>query len=245
VGKNIFKTLLKKIMSNLISSPYIDYIQEQKKQKEQIRKEKQKINVFNICCYEIESYSTRLRLKNSIYQTLIKNDGKIINKKLLEEINKDINLLFPYDEYGYVAYHDKPEKIFDDNRIYVYTHKKMNKKIIQIDKFEADVILQESAARRNTETISKCIKIDKEEIFKHNDESINILLRNLEYWKKLRSAANEIQYQCDEIKSKTKILEDKLENEFTIRSNSIMELIKDNSRIHDSCIDYIKHNCSH
>ena len=51
-------------MSNLISSPYVDYIQEQKKQKEQIRKEKQKVNVFNICCYEIESYSTRLRLKN-------------------------------------------------------------------------------------------------------------------------------------------------------------------------------------
>ena len=47
------------------------------------------------------------------------------------------------------------------------------------------------------------------------------------------------------LKSKTKILEDKLENEFTIRSNSIMELIKDNPRLHDSCIYYIKHNCSH
>jgi len=230
-------------MTNQISSPFADYIQEQKKQKQENIKNKNKINVFNIASYEIESYSLRLRLKNSIYQTLLKNDGKIINKKLLEQINKNINLLLPYEKYGYVAYHQKPESIIDDNRIYIYTHRS-GKDIIKIDKFEADIILQESANRRNTETISKCIKINKEEIKNNNEDSLDTLLKNLQYWQNLRNSSYEIQYAIDEIKDKTTVLTDRLESNFNIRSFSILELVNKYPKINSTMEQYIIDNYS-
>jgi len=230
-------------MSNLISSPYADYIQEQKQHKQERIKNKNKINVFNICTYEIESYSIRLRLKNSIYQTLLKNDGKIINKKLLEEINKDINLLLPYDKYGYIAYHQKPETIIDDNRIYIYTHKS-KKDIIKINKFESDIILQESAHKRKEEKIIKCIKINKDEIRNNNNESIEILLNNLTYWQNLRNNSTEIQYAIDEINSKTNVLNERLEKNYNIRSYSIQELINKYPKINSNMEQWIIDNCN-
>jgi len=55
-------------MTNLISSPYADYIQEQKKQKYL-----KKIDVLMIASYKIEFYERIIKLQKSIINTLEKN----------------------------------------------------------------------------------------------------------------------------------------------------------------------------
>ena len=74
-------------MSNPISSPYADFIQEQKKQKYL-----KKIDVFMISSYKIEYYSRIIRLQNCVLRTLCKNDGKILNKNILEKINNEVGI---------------------------------------------------------------------------------------------------------------------------------------------------------
>ena len=89
-------------MSNPISSPYADFIQEQKKQKYL-----KKIDAYMISEYNIEFYERILKLQKSILNTLQNNNKKILNKNILEKINEDINKVLPYSEYGYFAYHKK------------------------------------------------------------------------------------------------------------------------------------------
>ena len=85
-------------MSNPISSPYADFIQEQKKQKYL-----KKIDVKMIASYHIAYYETIIKLRKSTINTLEKNKGKILNKNILEKINEDIKKVLPYDEFGLVA----------------------------------------------------------------------------------------------------------------------------------------------
>ena len=73
-------------MSNSISSPYADYIQEQKKlQKEQ--KYLKKIDVSMIASYHIAYYETIIKLRKS---TIITN--LIFEETNLNKHSKDINL---------------------------------------------------------------------------------------------------------------------------------------------------------
>jgi hypothetical protein len=72
-------------MSNLISSPYADYIQEQKKQKYL-----KNIDVLMISSYHVEFYKVIIELQKSIINTLHKNNNKILNKNILEKINYGI-----------------------------------------------------------------------------------------------------------------------------------------------------------
>ena len=76
-------------MSNPISSPYADFIQEQKKQKYL-----KKIDAYMISEYNIEFYERILKLQKSILNTLQNNNKKILNKNILEKINEDINKVF-------------------------------------------------------------------------------------------------------------------------------------------------------
>ena len=62
-------------MSNPISSPYADFIQEQKKQKYL-----KKIDAYMISEYNIEFYERILKLQKSILNTLQNNNKKILNK---------------------------------------------------------------------------------------------------------------------------------------------------------------------
>ena len=62
-------------MSNPISSPYADFIQEQKKQKYL-----KKIDAYMISEYTIEFYDRILKLQKSILTTLKENNKKILNK---------------------------------------------------------------------------------------------------------------------------------------------------------------------
>ena len=105
-------------MTNQISSPYADFIQEQKKQKYL-----KKIDAYMISEYTIEFYDRILKLQKSILTTLKENNKKILNKNILEKINNDINKVLPYEKYGIRAYHKKPNDIFDKNKIYCYSHK--------------------------------------------------------------------------------------------------------------------------
>ena len=105
-------------MSNPISSPYADFIQEQKKQKYL-----KNIDVLMISSYHVEYYKIIIELQKSIINTLHKNNNKILNKNILEKINDDINKVLPYEKYGIRAYHKKPNDIFDKNKIYCYSHK--------------------------------------------------------------------------------------------------------------------------
>ena len=103
-------------MSNPISSPYADFIQEQKKQKYL-----KKIDAYMVSEYNIEFYNRILKLQKSILSTLKENNKKILNKNILEKINNDINKVLPYSKYGYFAYHKKPNDIYEQNKIYIYS----------------------------------------------------------------------------------------------------------------------------
>ena len=135
-------------MSNLISSPYADFIQEQKKQKYL-----KKIDVSMIASYHIAYYETIIKLKNCVFNTLINSKGKILNKNLMKKINNNIDSVLPYEDYKLMAYHQKPESETEENRIYFYCHSQDN--YFDIDKFVCDVIISESAKDRKSEKILK------------------------------------------------------------------------------------------
>ena len=139
-------------MSNPISSPYADFIQEQKKQKYL-----KKIDAYMISEYTIEFYDRILKLQKSILTTLKENNKKILNKNILEKINNDINKVLPYEKYGYYAYHKKPNDIYEKNKIYIFSHRC---KDFDINEYTADIIISKSAKDRKSEKILKSEKID-------------------------------------------------------------------------------------
>ena len=179
-------------MTTQISSPFADYIQEQKKQKYL-----KKIDVSMIASYHIAYYETIIKLRKSTMNTLSKNKSKILNKNILEKINKDINLVLPYDDFGIVAYHQKPESKTEENRIYFYCHHQNN--YFNIDRFVCDVIISESAKNRKSEKILKSEKIDYQVIHNLNFRRFADNIEELEKWKKIKASSYDIQYRIDQI----------------------------------------------
>jgi len=223
-------------MTNLISSPYADYIQEQKKQKYL-----KKIDVLMIANYKIEFYERIIKLQKSIINTLEKNKGKILNKNILEKINQDINLVLPYQKYGYKAYHKKPNDIFDKNKIYIYSHRCND---FDIDEFICDVIISESAKDRNSETLLKSEKIDYQVIHNLNVRSFASDIQELKKWEKIKASSYDIQYRIDQINNLKNELDNftKLfdESEGYKHSNySVMELIKDSPKHSDKMRNWL------
>lgn len=215
-------------MSNLISSPYADYIQEQKKQKYL-----KKIDATMIASYHIKYYEIIIELKKSIINTLEKNKGKILNKNILEKINQDINLVLPYKKYSFTAYHKKPNDKTDKNKIYVYCHHQEN--YFGIDEFISDVIISESAKDRNSEKILKSEKIDYQVIHNLNVRSFASDIQELKKWEKIKASSYDIQYRIDQINNLKNELESfvKLFDEsegYKHKNYSVMELIKDNPK---------------
>ena len=92
-------------MSNVISSPFADFIQEQKKQKYL-----KKIDVSMIASYHIAYYETIIKLRKSTINTLEKNKGKILNKNILEKINQDIKKVSGHSSTAMVEKYDKEEQ---------------------------------------------------------------------------------------------------------------------------------------
>ena len=216
-------------MINQISSPFADYIQEQKKQKYL-----KKIDVSMIASYHIAYYETIIKLRKSTINTLEKNKGKILNKNILEKINKDINLVLPYDDFGIVAYHQKPESKTDENRIYFYSHKK-EINYFDIDKFVCDVIISESAKNRNSETLLKSEKIDYQVIHNLNVRRFADNIEELEKWKKIKTNSYDIQYRVDQInhfKNELDSFVKLFDNSkgFKHSNNTILELIQDSPK---------------
>jgi len=214
--------------NQIISSPFADYIQEQKKQKYL-----KKIDVSMIASYHIAYYETIIKLRKSTMNTLSKNKGKILNKNILEKINQDINLVVPYNDYGLKAYHQKPEGRTEENRIYFYCHHQNN--YFDIDKFVCDVIISESAKNRNSETLLKSEKIDYDNIYYLNAKRIEGNYEELEKWKHIKLSSYDIQYRVDQINSLKNELDSftKLfdKGEGFIHSNyRIMELIQDSPK---------------
>ena len=215
-------------MINQISSPFADYIQEQKKQKYL-----KKIDVSMIASYHIAYYETIIKLRKSTINTLAKNKGKILNKNILEKINEDIKKVLPYDEFGLVAYHQKPESKTEENRIYFYCHNQNN--YFDIDKFVCDVIISESAKDRNSETLLKSEKIDYQVIHNLNVRRFADNIEELEKWKHIKASSYDIQYRVDQINSLKNELDSFVKlfdkGEGFIHSNyRIMELIQDNPK---------------
>ena len=215
-------------MTNQISSPFADYIQEQKKQKYL-----KKIDVSMIASYHIAYYETIIKLRKSTMNTLSKNKGKILNKNILEKINQDINLVLPYNDYGLKAYHQKPEGRTEENRIYFYCHHQNN--YFDIDKFVCDVIISESAKNRNSETLLKSEKIDYDIIHNLNVKRFADNIQELEKWEKIKASSYDIQYRIDQINNLKKELDNfiKLFDDsegYKHENYSIMELIKDNPK---------------
>ena len=211
-------------MSNPISSPYADFIQEQKKQKYL-----KNIDVLMISSYHVEYYKIIIELQKSIINTLHKNNNKILNKNILEKINDDINKVLPYEKYGIRAYHKKPNDIFDKNKIYCYSHKS---KDFNIDEYISDIIISESAKERKTETLLKSEKIDYDSIYYLNSSSFASNIQELEKWEKIKASSYDIQYRVDQINSLKKELDNfvKLFDEsegYKHTNYSVMELIKD------------------
>jgi hypothetical protein len=224
-------------MSNLISSPYADYIQEQKKQKYL-----KNIDVLMISSYHVEFYKVIIELQKSIINTLHKNNNKILNKNILEKINDDINKVLPYQKYGIRAYHKKPDNIWDKNKIYVYSHKSND---FKIDEFIADVIISESAKERKTETLLKSEKINYGIIHNLNVRRFADNIQELEKWEKIKSSSYDIQYRIDQINNLKKELDNfvKLfdDSEGYKHSNyTIMELIKDHPKHSDNMKSYLR-----
>ena len=214
-------------MTNQISSPFADYIQEQKKQKYL-----KKIDVSMIASYHIAYYETIIKLRKSTINTLSKNKGKILNKNILEKINEDIKKVLPYDNFGLVAYHQKPESKTEENRIYFYCHKN---NYFNIDRFVCDVIISESAKDRNSETLLKSEKINYQVIHNLNVRRFADNIEELEKWKHIKASSYDIQYRVDQINhlkneldSFTKLFD---KGKGFIHSNyRIMELIQDNPK---------------
>ena len=218
-------------MSNPISSPYADFIQEQKKQKYL-----KNIDVLMISSYHVKYYEILIELQKSIINTLHKNNNKLLNKNILEKINDDINKVLPYSEYGFKAYHKKPNDIFEQNKIYVYSHKSRD---FKIDEYISDVIISESAKERKTETLLKSEKIDYGIIHNLNVRRFASNVQELEKWEKIKSSSYDIQYRVDQINSLKKELDSfvKLFDDsegYKHENYSIMELIKDNPKHSDN-----------
>ena len=215
-------------MSNVISSPFADFIQEQKKQKYL-----KKIDVSMIASYHIAYYETIIKLRKSTINTLEKNKGKILNKNILEKINQDIKKVLPYKDYGLVAYHQKPESKTEENRIYFYCHHQDN--YFDIDRFVCDVIISESAKNRKSEKILKSEKIDYTTIHNLNVRRFANSIQELEKWEKIKSSSYDIQYRIDQINNLKNELDSfiKLFDDsegYKHENYSIMELIKDNPK---------------
>ena len=215
-------------MTNQISSPFVDYIQEQKKQKYL-----KKIDVSMIASYHIAYYETIIKLRKSTMNTLSKNKGKILNKNILEKINQDINSVLPYDDFGLVAYHQKPEDRTEENRIYFYCHHQNN--YFDIDKFVCDVIISKSAKDRNSETLLKSEKIDYDNIYYLNSGRFADNIQELEKWKHIKASSYDIQYRVDQINSLKNELDSFVKlfdkGDGFIHSNyRIMELIQDSPK---------------
>ena len=214
-------------MKNVISSPFADFIQEQKKQKYL-----KKIDVSMIASYHIAYYETIIELRKSTINTLEKNKGKILNKNILEKINEDIKKVLPYDEFGLTAYHQKPIDETEENRIYFYCHKN---NYFDIDKFVCDVIISESAKDRKSEKILKSEKIDYQVIHNLNVRRFADNIKELEKWEKIKASSYDIQYRIDKINSLKNELDSfvKLFDDskgYKHENYSIMELIKDNPK---------------
>jgi len=219
-------------MTNQISSPFADYIQEQKKQKYL-----KKIDVSMIASYHIAYYETIIKLRKSTIETLEQSKGKILNKNILERINNNINLVLPYDDFGIVAYHQKPENKTEENRIYFYSHKKQIN-YFNIDKFVCDVIISESAKDRNSETLLKSQKIDYQVIHNLNFRRFADNIKELEKWKKIKASSYDIQYRIDQINhlkneldSFIKLFDDS--KSYKHSNNTILELIQDRPKHSD------------
>ena len=223
-------------MSNLISSPYADYIQEQKKQKYL-----KKIDVSMIASYHIAYYETIIKLRKSTINTLEKNKGKILNKNILEKINEDIKKVLPYDDFGLTAYHLKPEDKTEENRIYFYCHKE---NYFDIDKFVCDVIISESAKDRNSVTLLKSEKIDYQVIHNLNVRRFTDNIQELEKWEHIKLSSYDIQYRVDQINKLKNELEsfiklfDKSEG-YKHENYSVMELIKDSPKHSDKMRNWL------
>ena len=218
-------------MSNPIASPYADFIQEQKKQKYL-----KNIDVLMVSSYHVKYYEIIIELQKSIINTLHKNNNKILNKNILEKINDDINKVLPYSEYGFKAYHKKPNDIFEQNKIYVYSHKSRD---FKIDEYISDVIISESAKERKTETLLKSEKIDYGIIHNLNVRRFASNVQELEKWEKIKSSSYDIQYRVDQINSLKKELDSfvKLFDDsegYKHENYSIMELKKDNPKHSDN-----------
>jgi hypothetical protein len=214
-------------MSNPISSPYVDFIQEQKKQKYL-----KKIDVSMIASYHIAYYETIIKLRKSTINTLAQNKGKILNKNILEKINEDIKKVLPYDDYGLMAYHQKPTDETEENRIYFYCHKE---NYFDINKFVCDVIISESAKNRKSEKILKSEKIDYQVIHNLNVRRFADNIQELEKWEKIKASSYDIQYRVDQINNLKNELESfiKLYDEsegYKHKNYSIMELIQDSPK---------------
>jgi len=224
-------------MSNQISSPYADYIQEQKKQKYL-----KNIDVLMVSSYHIEFYKVIIELQKSIINTLHKNNNKILNKNILEKINNDINKVLPYEKYGIRAYHKKPNNIWDKNKIYSYSHKSND---FNIDEYSVDVIISESAKERNSETLLKSEKIDYDKIYYLNSSSFSSNIQELKKWEKIKSSSYDIQYRVDQINNLKKELDNfvKLFDDsegFKHTNYSVMELIKDHPKHNDNMKSYLR-----
>ena len=214
-------------MSNPISSPYADFIQEQKKQKYL-----KKIDAYMISEYNIEFYDRILKLQKSILTTLKENNKKILNKNILEKINNDINKVLPYEKYGYYAYHKKPNDIYEKNKIYIFSHRC---KDFDINEYTADIIISESAKDRKSEKILKSEKIDYQVIHNLNVRRYADNIQELEKWEKIKASSYDIQYRIDQINNLKKELDSfiKLFDEskgYKHKNYSIIELIEDNPK---------------
>ena len=224
-------------MTNPISSPYADFIQEQKKQKYL-----KNIDVLMVSSYHVEFYKVIIELQKSIINTLHKNNNKILNKNILEKINNDINKVLPYEKYGIRAYHKKPSDIFDKNKIYVYSHKSNN---FNIDEYTCDVIISESAKERKTEKLLKSEKINYDIIHNLNVRSFARNIQELEKWEKIKLSSYDIQYRVDQINNLKKELDNfvKLFDEsegYKHTNYSIMELIKDHPKHSDNMKSWLR-----
>ena len=192
-------------MSNPISSPYADFIQEQKKQKYL-----KKIDVSMIASYHIAYYETIIKLRRSTINTLEKNKGKILNKNILQ----------------------KPESKTEENRIYFYCHKN---NYFNIDRFVCDVIISESAKDRNSETLLKSEKINYQVIHNLNVRRFADNIEELEKWKKIKTNSYDIQYRVDQInhfKNELDSFVKLFDNSkgFKHSNNTILELIQDSPK---------------
>ena len=224
-------------MSNQISSPYADYIQEQKKQKYL-----KNIDVLMVSSYHVKYYEIIIELQKSIINTLHKNNNKILNKNILEKINEDINKVLPYEKYGFRAYHKKPNDIFEKNKIYIYSHKSND---FKIDEYIADIIISESAKERKTETLLKSEKINYDFIHNLNVRTFASNIQELKKWEKIKASSYDIQYRVDQINNLKKELDNfvKLFDEsqgYKHSNYSVMELIKDHPKYSDNMKSYLR-----